>query len=76
MIVQHMRGGSHDVRRAACRRGDRQTETLYQAEGQHNPHLARAQRKKLKKRAKPSPEDDAFDFDVLEDDAEEQEDVQ
>ena len=60
-----------------CRRGDRQAETLYQAEGQLNPHAARTQRKKLKKRAKPSPQNDAFDFYVLEDDAEEeQEDVQ
>ena len=48
---------------------------LYQAEGQLNPHLARAQRKKLKKRAKTGGDDDAFDFDVLEEDAE-VEDVQ
>lgn len=48
---------------------------LYQAEGQLNPHLARAQRKKLKKRVKPSTDNDAFDFDVLEEDAE-AEDVQ
>ena len=58
-----------------CRRGTPQAEVLYQAEGQLNPHLARAQRKKLKKRAKPSTDNDAFDFDVLEDDAE-AEDVQ
>ena len=63
-----------------CRRGTPQSEVLYQAEGQLNPHLARAQRKKLKKRAKTGGDDDAFDFDVLEEDAEaegaEAEDVQ